>query len=190
MVRADAEQVRDQQAAVISGGGSGHEPAHAGYIGVGILSASVLGEVFTSPDTDSIVAVIRAVAGGRGALLVVKNYTGDRLNFGLAAEIARFEGIPVGTAIVHDDVALNGSAPLTRPRGLAGTIFVHKLVGAAAADGESLADVGLWGKVPSSPWQPWVFRYRRAHHLRLGNRALSGAMRKWSSALVSTGNLV
>src|SRR6201993_333914 len=103
MLREDAEQVRDRQVAVISGGGSGHEPAHAGYVGAGMLSASVLGEIFTSPDTDSIVAAIKAVAGKRGALLVVKNYTGDRLNFGLAAEIARSEGIPVEMIIVDDD---------------------------------------------------------------------------------------
>ncbi len=82
MIRADAEKVRDQQVAIISGGGSVHEPAHAGYIDAGMLSASVLGAVFTSPDTDSIVACINAVAGKRGALLVVKNYTGDRLNCG------------------------------------------------------------------------------------------------------------
>jgi dihydroxyacetone kinase len=102
MIRADSEKVRELQVAVISGGGSGHEPAHVGYIGAGLLSASVLGAVFTSPDPDSIVAAIKAVAGKRGALLVVKNYTGDRLNFGLAAEIARSEGIPVEMMVVHD----------------------------------------------------------------------------------------
>jgi len=88
MIRADVSKTRDQQVAIISGGGSGHEPAHAGYIGEGMLSAGVAGEVFTSPDTDSILAAIKAVAGKPGALLVVKNYTGDRLNFGLAAEMA------------------------------------------------------------------------------------------------------
>ena len=108
LVRADAERIRDKQVAIISGGGSGHEPAHAGYVGEGMLSAGVAGEVFTSPDTDSIHAAIRAVAGKPGALLVVKNYTGDRLNFGLAAEMARSEGIPVEMIIVDDDVALDG----------------------------------------------------------------------------------
>ena len=146
MLRADAEQVRDQQIAVISGGGSGHEPAHAGYIGAGILSAAVAGEVFTSPDTDSILAAIRAVTGKPGALLVVKNYTGDRLNFGLAAEMARSEGIPVEMIIVNDDVALSGKAPITGARGLAGTIFIHKVVGAAAAEGKSLIDVVVIGR--------------------------------------------
>jgi dihydroxyacetone kinase len=146
MIRADAEKVRHQQVAVISGGGSGHEPAHTGYIGAGMLSASVLGEVFTSTDTDSIVAAIKAVAGKPGALLVVWNYTGDRLNFGLAAEIARSEGIPVEMIVVHDDVALSENAPLTGPRGLAGAIFIHKIVGAAAAEGKGLADVASIGR--------------------------------------------
>jgi dihydroxyacetone kinase len=146
MFRADAGQVRDKQVAIISGGGSGHEPAHAGYIGAGMLSAAVAGEVFTSPDTDSIFEAIKAVAGKSGALLVVKNYTGDRLNFGLAAEMARSEGIPVEMITVDDDVALSGAAPATGARGLAGTIFVHKLVGAAAAAGKSLAEIATMGK--------------------------------------------
>ena len=146
MIRADVSKTRDQQVAIISGGGSGHEPAHAGYIGEGMLSAGVAGEVFTSPDTDSILAAIKAVAGKPGALLVVKNYTGDRLNFGLAAEMARSEGIPVEMIIVDDDVALNGSTSATGARGLAGTIFIHKLVGAAAAQGKNLADVATIGR--------------------------------------------
>src|SRR6516165_8121145 len=145
MFRADAGQVRDKQVAIISGGGSGHEPAHAGYIGAGMLSAAVAGEVFTSPDTDSIFEAIKAVAGNQGALLVVKNYTGDRLNFGLAAEMARSEGIPIETITVDDDVALNG-ASAAGARGLAGTIFVHKLVGAAAAEGKSLREIAALGE--------------------------------------------
>jgi triose/dihydroxyacetone kinase / FAD-AMP lyase (cyclizing) len=146
MFRADAEQIRDTRVAIISGGGSGHEPAHAGYIGEGMLSAGVAGEVFTSPDTDSIFAAVKAVAGKPGALLVVKNYTGDRLNFGLAAEMARSEGISVEMIIVDDDVALNGSGSATGARGLAGTVFVHKLVGAAAAEGKTLTDLASLGK--------------------------------------------
>jgi triose/dihydroxyacetone kinase / FAD-AMP lyase (cyclizing) len=146
MVRADVEEIRDKQVAVISGGGSGHEPAHSGYVGAGMLSAGVAGEVFTSPDTDSIYAAIQAVAGKPGALLVVKNYTGDRLNFGLAGEMARSEEIPVEMIIVNDDVALKGHGSMTGARGLAGTIFVHKLVGAAAAEGKSLAEVAAIGR--------------------------------------------
>ncbi len=146
MVRSDAEQVRERQVAIISGGGSGHEPAHAGYIGAGMLSAAVAGEVFTSPSSDSVFAAIIAVAGKPGALLVVKNYTGDRLNFGVAAEMARAEGIPVEMVIVDDDVALKGSTQLAGVRGLAGTVFIHKIVGAAAAEGKSLAEVVAIGR--------------------------------------------
>ncbi len=146
MVRTDTEQARAQHVAVLSGGGSGHEPAHAGYIGVGMLSAAVVGEVFTSPSGDSVFAAIKAVAGEPGALLVVKNYTGDRLNFGLAAEMARAEGILVEMVIVDDDVALKGTEQATGARGLAGTVFIHKLVGAAAAEGKSLADVASTGR--------------------------------------------
>ena len=151
MFRADARQNRDKQVAIISGGGSGHEPAHAGYIGSGMLSAAVAGEVFTSPDTDSIFEAVKTVVGKPGALLVVKNYTGDRLNFGLAAEMARGEGIPVEMILVDDDVALSGAKSATGARGLAGTILVHKLVGAAAAEGNSLSELASLGKaaVPS-----------------------------------------
>jgi triose/dihydroxyacetone kinase / FAD-AMP lyase (cyclizing) len=146
MVRADADLTRDQQIAIISGGGSGHEPAHAGYIGAGMLSAAVAGEVFTSPSSDAVFAAIKAVSGKPGALLVVKNYTGDRLNFGLAAEMARAEGIPIEMVIVDDDVALKGTGQATGARGLAGTVFIHKLVGAASAEGKNLADVATIGR--------------------------------------------
>src|ERR1700742_802294 len=146
MFRTDAEQIRDQQIAVISGGGSGHEPAHVSYVGAGMLSAAVAGEVFTSPDTDSVFAAIKAVAGKPGVLLVVKNYTGDRLNFGLAAEMARAEGISVEMVIVDDDVALKGTKSATGARGLAGTVFIHKLMGAAATEGKSLSEVATTGR--------------------------------------------
>ena len=146
LIRADAQQVRDKQVAILSGGGSGHEPAHAGYIGAGMLSAAVAGEVFTSPSSDSVFAAIQAVAAKPGALLVVKNYTGDRLNFGLAGEMARAQGIPVEIVIVDDDVALKGTGQATGARGLAGTVFIHKLLGAAATEGNSLADLARIGK--------------------------------------------
>ena len=141
LLRADAQRDPDWQVAIISGGGSGHEPAHAGYIGAGMLSAAVAGEVFTSPSSDSIFAAIKAVSGRPGALLVVKNYTGDRLNFGLAAEMARAEGLSVEMVIVNDDVALKRSESATGARGLAGTVFIHKLAGAAAAESRNLAEV-------------------------------------------------
>jgi dihydroxyacetone kinase len=146
LIRADADQTREQQVAILSGGGSGHEPAHAGYIGAGMLSAAVAGEVFTSPSSDTVFAAIKAVAGEPGSLLVVKNYTGDRLNFGLAAEMARAEGIPVEMVMVDDDVALRGTAQATGARGLAGTVFIHKLLGAAAAEGRDLAELVTIGR--------------------------------------------
>ncbi|WNG38513.1 dihydroxyacetone kinase subunit DhaK [Archangium violaceum] len=142
VVRADipAEPQR-REVAVISGGGSGHEPAHAGYVGTGMLHAAVAGDVFTSPSTDAVLAAIRAVSGPAGALLVVKNYTGDRLNFGLAAELARAEGIPTEVVVVADDVALRDTVEPSRRRGIAGTVLVHKVAGAAAASGASLEEV-------------------------------------------------
>lgn len=141
LVRADLPNAAQRPVAVISGGGSGHEPAHAGYVGRGMLSAAVAGDVFTSPNPDAVLAALRATSGPRGALLIVKNYTGDRLNFGLAAELARAEGIPVEIVLVADDVALAGSVEHAGRRGLAGTILVHKIAGAAAEAGASLAEV-------------------------------------------------
>ena len=123
--------------ALISGGGSGHEPAHAGYVGKGMLTAAVLGPVFTSPSVDAVLAAIRAVTGPAGCLLIVKNYTGDRLNFGLAASIARNEGLRVDMVLVDDDAALPGTSRVGR-RGLAGTVLIHKIAGAAAAEGNDL----------------------------------------------------
>jgi ATP-dependent dihydroxyacetone kinase len=140
VIRSDLD-AGHEKVAVLSGGGSGHEPAHAGYVGAGMLTAAVAGDVFTSPSTDAVLAAIRRVAGPAGALLIVKNYTGDRLNFGLAAEIARSEGIPVEVVIVADDVALRDTVAAERRRGIAGTILVHKIAGAAAEAGRPLADV-------------------------------------------------
>jgi triose/dihydroxyacetone kinase / FAD-AMP lyase (cyclizing) len=139
LVRAGSDPTRTRRVAVISGGGSGHEPAHAGYVGEGMLHAAVLGEVFTSPSADAVYAAIRATAGSAGALLVVKNYTGDKLNFGIAAEMARADGIPVATVLVADDVALPGEGRVGR-RGIAGAVLVHKVAGAAAAGGMDLAE--------------------------------------------------
>ena len=124
--------------ALVSGGGSGHEPAHAGFVGRGMLTAAVCGDVFASPSVDAVLAGILAVTGQSGCLLIVKNYTGDRLNFGLAAERARAFGLKVNMVIVDDDVAL---PELSQPRGVAGTLFVHKIPGALAEDGQSLENV-------------------------------------------------
>jgi len=124
--------------ALISGGGSGHEPAHAGFVGRGMLTAAVCGEVFASPSVEAVLAGILAVTGDAGCLLIVKNYTGDRLNYGLAAERARALGKQVEMVVVDDDIAL---PHLPQPRGVAGTLFVHKIAGHAAESGKSLQEV-------------------------------------------------
>jgi dihydroxyacetone kinase len=150
VVRADSAAVRSRQVALISGGGSGHEPAHAGFVGRGMLSAAVAGAVFTSPSPDAVLAALRAVTGPPGALLIVKNYTGDRLNFGLAAEVARSEGLAVEVVVVADDVALAATTESAGRRGLAGTVLVHKVAGAAAEAGASLADVAAEARVAAA----------------------------------------
>ncbi len=124
--------------ALVSGGGSGHEPAHAGFVGAGMLTAAVCGEVFASPSVEAVLAGILAVTGEAGCMLIVKNYTGDRLNFGLAAERARALGRKVEMVVVDDDIAL---PDLPQPRGVAGTLFVHKIAGALAESGADLDTV-------------------------------------------------
>ncbi|KAI3517890.1 hypothetical protein L1887_17111 [Cichorium endivia] len=141
VLRADISGPTYDKVAVISGGGSGHEPAHAGFVGEGMLTAAICGDVFASPPVASILAGIRAVTGPMGCLLIVKNYTGDRLNFGLAAEEAKSEGYKVEMVIVGDDCALPPPRGIAGRRGLAGTILVHKIAGAAAASGVALCDV-------------------------------------------------
>ncbi len=124
--------------AIISGGGSGHEPAHVGFVGKGMLTAAVCGDLFASPSVDAVLNAIVAVTGDRGCLLIVKNYTGDRLNFGLAAEKAKKHGLKVEMVIVGDDISLPDNK---QPRGIAGTALVHKIAGYAAEKGRSLSDV-------------------------------------------------
>ncbi|MCG0275400.1 MAG: dihydroxyacetone kinase subunit DhaK [Thermosediminibacteraceae bacterium] len=127
--------------ALVSGGGSGHEPSHAGYVGKGMLDAGVAGSVFTSPTPDQIFEAIKAVDGGAGVLLIIKNYTGDVMNFEMAADMARAEGIDVESVIVNDDVAVENSTYTVGRRGIAGTVFVHKIAGAKAQAGGTLEEV-------------------------------------------------
>ena len=129
--------------ALISGGGSGHEPSHAGFVGKGMLTAAVCGEIFASPPTKAVVAAIRAVGGPKGVLLIVKNYTGDVLNFSLAASIAKEKyGIHCETIIIGDDCAIGRDrAGLVGRRGIAGTVFIHKIAGHMAETGHSLEDI-------------------------------------------------
>lgn len=135
VVRTDWDK---SKVALVSGGGSGHEPSHAGFVGQGMLTAAVCGDVFASPSVDAVLAGILNVTGDKGCLLIVKNYTGDRLNFGLAAERARAFGKKVEMVIVDDDIAL---PDLPQARGVAGTLFVHKIAGALAEQGSDLASV-------------------------------------------------
>ena len=126
--------------AIISGGGAGHEPAHIGFVGKGMLTAAVSGEVFASPSTEAVLACIMHVTEEAGCLLIVTNYTGDRLNFGLAAERAKKLGKKVEMVIVADDIALP-DAP--QPRGIAGTLFVHKIAGYWSEAGATLEEIKL-----------------------------------------------
>jgi len=126
---------------VVSGGGSGHEPLHAGFVGVGMLDAAVPGAVFTSPTPDQIAPAIAAANGGAGVLVIVKNYTGDVLNFETAVELAEADDIETSTVIVNDDVAVQDSLYTAGRRGVAGTVMVEKIAGAAAERGDSLAEV-------------------------------------------------
>ena len=139
LVRANAPI--EGKVALVSGGGSGHEPSHGGYVGEGMLDGAVAGAVFTSPTPDQVYEAIKAVEGGQGVLLVVKNYTGDIMNFEMAAELAEADGIKVDKVVVNDDVAVENSTWTTGRRGIAGTVFVHKIAGAKAETGAELAEV-------------------------------------------------
>ena len=132
---------KEGKVALISGGGSGHEPAHGGYVGEGMLDAAVAGAVFTSPTPDQVLEGIKAVATDAGVLMVIKNYTGDVMNFEMAADMARDEGIKVAQVVVNDDVAVKDSLYTVGRRGVAGTVFVHKIAGALAETGADLEAV-------------------------------------------------
>ncbi len=126
---------------MISGGGSGHEPMHGGFVGRGMLDAACPGAVFTSPVPDQMLAATQAVNGGAGVLHIVKNYTGDIMNFELAAELAKAEGIDVESVVIADDVAVKDSLYTAGRRGVGGTVLAEKIVGAAAEEGADLATV-------------------------------------------------
>ena len=134
-------QKKEGKVALISGGGSGHEPSHGGFVGKGMLDAAVAGAVFTSPTPDQVEAAIREVATDAGVLLIIKNYTGDVMNFEMAAEMAEMDGIRCMNVITNDDVAVQDSLYTTGRRGVAGTIFVHKCAGAKAEQGATLEEV-------------------------------------------------
>ena len=139
VIRGDAP--RQGKVGLVSGGGSGHEPLHGGFVGYGMLGAACAGEVFTSPVPDQVLTATQAVDGGAGVLHIVKNYTGDILNFQLAAELADDEGIEVVSVVVNDDVAVQDSLYTAGRRGVGATVFVEKIAGALAEEGAPLADV-------------------------------------------------
>ena len=132
---------KEGKVALISGGGSGHEPAHGGFVGHGMLDAAVAGAVFTSPTPDQVYEGIKAIKTDAGVLMVVKNYTGDVMNFEMAAEMAEADGVKVKYVVTNDDVAVKDSLYTKGRRGVAGTIFVHKIAGAKAEEGASLDEV-------------------------------------------------
>lgn len=132
---------QNKKVALVSGGGSGHEPAHAGFVGQGMLSAAVCGEVFTSPTPDQIYEAIKASDEGEGVFLIIKNYSGDVMNFDMAKDLAEMDDIAVEFVIVDDDVAVEDSTYTAGKRGIAGTVLVHKILGAAAENGASLAEI-------------------------------------------------
>jgi dihydroxyacetone kinase-like protein len=137
---------RPGKVALVSGGGSGHEPLHGGFVGTGMLDAACPGEVFTSPVPDQMHAAAKAVDTGAGVVLVVKNYTGDVMNFQLAAELADDDGIAVETVLVDDDVAVEDSTWTAGRRGTGATLFVEKIAGALAEQGADLASVAEIGR--------------------------------------------
>ncbi|MEW6623767.1 MAG: dihydroxyacetone kinase subunit DhaK [Bacillota bacterium] len=139
IVRKDAPVLG--KVALVSGGGSGHEPSHGGFVGKGMLDAAVAGEVFTSPTPDQVFEAIKAVASDAGVLLIIKNYTGDVMNFEMAQELAQADGIKVDSIVVNDDVAVENSTYTVGRRGIAGTVFVHKIAGAKAEAKGSLSEI-------------------------------------------------
>ncbi len=200
VVRTDWERDR---VALVSGGGSGHEPGHAGFVGRGMLTAAVCGDVFASPSVEAVLAGILAVTGPAGCLLIVKNYTGDRLNFGLAAERARSYGLRVEMVVVGDDIAL---PDLPQPRGIAGTLFVHKIAGGVAEGGgdldtvaaaarEVIADavsIGMSLDTCTVPGSPKSDRIEAGHaELGLGIHGESGAeRRRFTNAKEAVGTML
>ncbi len=135
------KEKKQNKVGLVSGGGSGHEPAHAGYVGKGMLDAAVAGNVFASPSPDRIIEGIKAADSGAGVLMIIKNYSGDIMNFQMAGELAGMEDIKTDYVVVKDDVAVPDSTYSTGRRGIAGTVFVHKIAGAAAEAGKSLEEV-------------------------------------------------
>ena len=146
VMRADKDSMTGK-VGIVSGGGSGHEPTHAGFVGKGMLSAAVCGQVFTSPTPDQIYEAIKAVNQGQGVFLVIKNYSGDVMNFDMAKDMADMDDIKVKSIVVDDDIAVENSTFTQGRRGVAGTLFMHKILGAMAQNGASLDEIDATAKI-------------------------------------------
>lgn len=145
VVRADKDSMKGK-VGLVSGGGAGHEPAHNGYVGKGMLTAAVSGQVFTSPTPDQIYKAIKAANTGQGVFLIIKNYSGDIMNFDMAKDLAELDDIPVKEIVVDDDIAVENSTFTQGKRGVAGTVLMHKILGAAAQEGASLDEIDKLAK--------------------------------------------
>jgi dihydroxyacetone kinase-like protein len=183
VVRADAPV--QNKVALVSGGGSGHEPAHGGYVGPGMLDAACAGAVFTSPTPEQMLEATKAVDGGAGVFYVVKNYTGDVLNFEMAGELAEAEGIQTDYVVTNDDVAVEDSTFTAGRRGIAGTIFVHKIAAAAADDGKDLAGVKEIAQRVNANMRSMAWRSRVASRRSPASLSSRSATKRWRSGWAS-----
>lgn len=174
--------------ALVSGGGSGHEPLHAGFVGLGMLDAAVPGAVFTSPTPDQIIPATTAVDSGAGVVHIVKNYTGDVLNFETAAEMAQAEGVAVRSVLVNDDVAVEDSLYTAGRRGVGGTVLVEKIAGAAAERGDDLDAVAAIAERVVANVRPWAWHSPVARSRTRARRASNSLMTRLRSESASTAN--
>ena len=185
IVRADAP--KQGKVGIISGGGSGHEPMHGGFVGKGMLDAACPGEVFTSPTPDQMLEATKAVDGGAGVLHIVKNYTGDVLNFEMAADLAKGEGIEVEAVVTNDDVAVQDSLYTAGRRGVGITVIAEKICGAAAEEGQSLAQVTELCRKVNGQGRTHGHGAHAVHHARVGRAELRRSpTTRWRSASAST----
>ena len=186
IVRADAP-VKDK-VALISGGGSGHEPLHGGFVGPGMLDAACPGAVFTSPVPEQMLAATKAVDGGAGVIHIVKNYTGDVMNFKLAAEDAADEGIEVESVLVDDDVAVQDSLYTAGRRGVGATVLAEKIAGAAAERGDDLQSVAGIARQVNDRARSYGVALSRVFRRLPGSRSSTSRKTRWRSVSASTGS--
>lgn len=186
VIRADAPV--QGKVGIVSGGGSGHEPMHGGFVGVGMLDAACPGDVFTSPTPDQMEVATKAVDGGAGVLHIVKNYTGDVMNFEMAAEMAQAEGVNVEAVVIDDDVAVQDSLWTAGRRGVGATVLAEKICGAAAERGDDLKTVADLCRKVNANARSMGMALTSCTVPAAGKPTLKSAMTKWKSASASTAN--